>query len=39
MAGDEVLSPLQGWTIFNAVTRADALRFILSPRWGGRVLV
>ena len=29
------LSPLQGWATFNVDSRADALRFILPPRWGG----
>ena len=32
----EILSPLQGWRIFNVGSRADALRLILSPRWGGQ---
>ena len=31
----EILSPLQGWATFNVVSRADALRFIFPPRWGG----
>jgi hypothetical protein len=32
----EILSPLQGWTVYHLGSRADALRFILSPRWGVR---
>ena len=31
----EILSPLQGWVVFIVVSRADALCFTLSPRWGG----
>ena len=32
----EILPPLQGWATFNDDSRADALRCILSPRWGQR---
>jgi hypothetical protein len=32
----EILPPWQGWRIFNVGSRADALRLILSPRWGGQ---
>ena len=31
----KILSPFQGLTVFDSVSRADALRLILSPRWGG----
>ena len=33
----EILSPLQGWATFNDDSRADALRLILPPRWGGGI--
>ena len=30
-----ILSPLQGWAVFNSGSRADALGLILPTRWGG----
>ena len=32
-----ILSPLQGWTVCPLVSRADALGFILPPRWGEEI--
>ena len=31
-----ILPPCQGWAVLLAVSRADALRFIFPPRWGGQ---